>query len=132
MQTEYLFVYGTLMRAVGHPMHRLLQRHATCLGRATCPGRLYRVAHYPGLVPAEGADDRVRGEVYRLTEPAVLATLDEYEGCDPDPTRAEYRREAHRVTRHTGETLLAWVYLYNHPTDHLPRIPSGDYLTATR
>ena len=45
-----LFVYGTLLSSVDHPMARRLGREADLLGPATFAGRLYRVSWYPGMV----------------------------------------------------------------------------------
>ena len=51
-----LFVYGTLLSSVDHPMSRRLAGEAELLGEAMFTGRLYRVAWYPGLVDGENGD----------------------------------------------------------------------------
>src|SRR5205085_1555781 len=82
MNRDHLFVYGTLMRGFDHPMAQLLSRGADFVGEARCRGRLYRVKHYPGLVPSQHADDVVFGELYRLRSPAeLLREFDIYEAC---------------------------------------------------
>ena len=48
MNSDLLFVYGTLMRGFDNPMAQLLSRSADFIGEAHCRGRLYRVTHYPG------------------------------------------------------------------------------------
>ena len=76
-----LFVYGSLLTALDHPMGRRPRAEAALLGPATVRGRLYRVSWYPGFVPGGRDDDVVHGEVYRMADPtASLAWLDEYEG----------------------------------------------------
>jgi gamma-glutamylcyclotransferase (GGCT)/AIG2-like uncharacterized protein YtfP len=68
-------------------------------------GRLYNLGRYPGATPSDGSNDWVRGEVFRLRQPAkLLAQLDAYEG-------PQFARVPQRVYLATGMTL-AWVYLY--------------------
>jgi gamma-glutamylcyclotransferase (GGCT)/AIG2-like uncharacterized protein YtfP len=138
MTSDRLFVYGTLMRDFDHPMAQLLSRSADFIGEARCPGRLYLVKHYPGMVLSDAADDVVFGELYRLKQPeALLREFDMYEACGEgfaEPT--EYIRRLLPVTLvDAGETLIteaptgeAWTYLYNWPVAHLPRIASGRFM----
>jgi len=127
---DRLFVYGTLRRGSGSAAHEWLARRAELVGQAWCQGRLYRIAHYPGLVASEDPGDRVVGEVYRLHDPeTVLIDLDRYEECGPGfPEPAEYVRDEMAVTLATGKRLTAWVYLYNQPVCEGARIPGGDFL----
>lgn len=129
MTSEYLFVYGTLRRGTETSMHHLLAQHSDFVGEATCQGRLYKIAYYPGLVPSDDPAHQVKGEVYALHEPAsVLPALDAYEECGPgfsEPT--EYVRERREVVLNTGRMLIAWVYLYKRPTEGLLEIASGDF-----
>ena len=132
MISDHLFVYGTLMRGFDHPMARLLSANADYLGEARCRGKLYLVKHYPGLVLAEGGDEVVFGELYRLRErDAMLAEFDMYEACGDgfvEPT--EYVRRMLSVTRGDGTLIDAWTYLYNWPVEGLPRIASGRFLAG--
>src|SRR5687768_15321910 len=70
-----LFTYGTLMR--GYGLHHVLGPRAERLGTATARGRLLDLGRYPGVVEGRGW---VRGEVYRLRDPQVLAAVDRAEG----------------------------------------------------
>lgn len=128
--TDLLFVYGTLMRAAEHLMHPVLARSSTFLGEAHFNGRLYLVAHYPGVVPSTAADERVHGEVYRLHDAeTLLQVLDDYEACAPhSPQPHEYFRRRCRVTLADETHVESWVYLYNRSVDGLPRIFSGRFL----
>src|SRR3954469_21748427 len=82
MMQDHLFVYGTLMRGVDHPMAKLLSRSADFLGDARCRGRLYLVKHYPGLVLSDDPSHIVFGELYRLRDrDALLGEFDMYEAC---------------------------------------------------
>jgi gamma-glutamylcyclotransferase (GGCT)/AIG2-like uncharacterized protein YtfP len=132
--SPYLFVYGTLRRAGGHPMAHFLTARGRLVGSASVPGRLYDLGTYPGMVEAAGEGECVRGEVYELQDPeATLATLDRYEGCGPeDPPPRLYERALAVVTRDDGEQLSAWLYLYRGPLTGARHIPSGDYLPASR
>jgi len=122
-QTDYLFVYGTLVDPKANPWAARLWRGARAAGEGWFQGRLYRVAHYPGVVPSDDPDDKVRGQLVRLSRPAaILPALDAYEGV-PDL----YIRQQALVTKVGGEQVMAWIYIYNRPVDRLSRIRSGDF-----
>ena len=128
----YLFVYGTLLSSVGHPMGARLRREGTLIGEASIQGRLYRVSHYPGLVEAPDTQMQVTGEVYELNNPrASFQWLDAYEGialgADPDN---EYERVERPMRLTSGEQVTAWVYLYRKPISGLRRIPEGRWVSA--
>jgi gamma-glutamylcyclotransferase (GGCT)/AIG2-like uncharacterized protein YtfP len=130
MQSDRLFVYGTLMRGFDHPMAQLLSRSADLIGEARCRGRLYLVKHYPGLVRSDDPTEVVFGELYSLRQPeALLREFDMYEACGAgfaEPT--EYIRQMLSVTSDEDAASEAWTYLYNWPVAHLPRIASGRFL----
>lgn len=127
--TNLLFVYGTLRRAFAHPMHAVLTAESDYVGIAYYQGELYLVAHYPGVVCSPKPQHQVVGELYQLTEPEhILAVLDNYEECSAEfPAPHEYRRELQQVTLENGESVSAWVYVYNRDTRGLKLIPSGDF-----
>ena len=130
MTSDLLFVYGTLMRGYAHPMARLLSANADFLGEVSCRGRLYRVKHYPGLVPSDDAADVVFGELYRLRAvDDLLREFDMYEACGEgfaEPT--QYVRRTLPVTLADGSVSEAWTYIYNWPVTDLVRIESGRFL----
>ena len=84
------------------------------------------------MTPPESSDDRVTGEVYRIPsvhEDALFRQLDRYESVHPqDPQGGLFRREIHTVTLEGGNTLDAWIYLFNPPVRNATHISSGDYL----
>jgi gamma-glutamylcyclotransferase (GGCT)/AIG2-like uncharacterized protein YtfP len=129
---QHLFVYGTLMRAMKHPMHAQLARHAEFDGEAFMHGRLYDLGRYPGAVASSSAADKVIGELYRLSDPdALFLALDAYEHCGPDdPQPTKYVRRKEMVYRANGEPVKAWIYLYNRPVNNLSRIECGRYLKS--
>jgi gamma-glutamylcyclotransferase (GGCT)/AIG2-like uncharacterized protein YtfP len=117
---KHLFVYGSLMTALAHPMGDRLRREARLLGPARMAGRLHRVSWYPGLLPAQNASDLVHGEVYLLADPVhALHWLDEYEGIRPGGTSAaasdEYGRAERPATLADGTVVVAHIYLYQRP-----------------
>jgi gamma-glutamylcyclotransferase (GGCT)/AIG2-like uncharacterized protein YtfP len=96
-------------------------------GPCTIAGTLYDLGEYPGLVRGDG---HVAGELYELTEPAVLAELDRYEEYDPlDEAKSMYVRRAVRLVR---PTLDAWVYYFNRVPDTRGRVPGGDWAAYVR
>lgn len=123
-----LFVYGTLLSSVDHPMSRCLAGEAELLGEATFTGRLYRVAWYPGLV--DGAHgDVVHGELYRLKDPEqAFVRLDEFEGVTRGTSSVTdedaYARVERTVQTDTGSTV-AWMYLFRGDVTVLKRVAPG-------
>jgi gamma-glutamylcyclotransferase (GGCT)/AIG2-like uncharacterized protein YtfP len=111
-------------------MSKLLSSEADFLGEASCRGKLYMVAHYPGLLYSDDANDIVFGELFRLRKPdELMAALDDYESVGPDhPQPTLYLRERIAVTLADGSTSEAWTYIYNKPVDETKRIKSGRFL----
>jgi gamma-glutamylcyclotransferase (GGCT)/AIG2-like uncharacterized protein YtfP len=127
--SEYLFVYGTLLSELKHEMGEKLLQHAELLGAASCQGKLYRIAWYPGLVNSKFDKYRVVGELYKVHEAqALFLILDEYEGIHPQyPTEGEYRRVLRSVT-FEDSTFESWVYIYQGKVIGLRWIKTGDFL----
>lgn len=125
---DCIFVYGSLLAAVAHPMGERLRGESTLVGTATIAARLFRVSWYPAVtLDASGV---VHGEVYRMHAPTeALAWLDEYEGIVPGPTgvadSGEYERRVVAVQLADGYPVNAWTYVYRRPTDGLTEVPSG-------
>jgi gamma-glutamylcyclotransferase (GGCT)/AIG2-like uncharacterized protein YtfP len=110
--------------------NNLLKNSADFVDFASYQGRLYLIDNYPGVVASMNQTDTVYGELYRLHNPdSALARLDAYEECGtgyPEPT--EYIRQIQSVSLQNNETISAWVYLYNRPTNLFKEITSGDFL----
>ena len=128
--TEYLFVYGTLRFDASHPLAVRLRCEAVYLGPAFTQGQLVLIGIYPGLICAESPAALVRGDLFSLpSDSDLLQQLDDYEECSSGfPAPTEYLRIPARVTSACGRGYTAWLYLYNRPCQHLPRIESGDFL----
>jgi gamma-glutamylcyclotransferase (GGCT)/AIG2-like uncharacterized protein YtfP len=124
-----LFVYGTLLSRVRHPMGVRLRREASLIGAASIQGRLYSLGRYPGLVESADAGDIVHGEAYALNGPAsALEWLDAYEGIRPGKGEENpYERVERPVRLASGATLTAWVYLYRKSVRMRPPILGGHW-----
>jgi gamma-glutamylcyclotransferase (GGCT)/AIG2-like uncharacterized protein YtfP len=108
---ELLFVYGTLMRASGHPMHAELARAGTFVGRAAIRGELVDLGAYPGLVLERAGE--ACGELWALHDANALAMLDAYEGIvDDDEAPDRYERVRAEVRLDDGSVYQAWVYAW--------------------
>lgn len=127
-----LFVYGTLMRASGHPMAMRLESQSLYLGSGRIAARLYNLGSYPGAVPSDKTRDSVHGDMVKLLRPAsTLAWLDKYEGCCADTAEPQaYERVIAPVVLRTGETRDAWVYFYKKPVHRARRVPHGRFLRS--
>jgi gamma-glutamylcyclotransferase (GGCT)/AIG2-like uncharacterized protein YtfP len=120
LSADHLFVYGTLRRGSNNQFVRLLSERGTFVTDARVPGRLYDFGAYPGAVPSDQLGHWVHGEIHRLEDPSLLASLDEYEGL-------EYARAMVSATLDDGQIIDCWIYWYvGDSKDSL--IESGDWL----
>ena len=121
--SEYLFVYGTLLRQSQSPMSSMLLSNSKFIDKGTVRGRLFDIGEYPGIVVDEDSTKEVMGELFKLSNPSsILKKLDSYEG-------AEYKRIKADVYLENGDHVSAWVYNFTQPTDDYIRIKSGDYMS---
>lgn len=133
-EPRHLFVYGTLLRSIGHPMHETLARWSVFAGRGRIRGRLYDLGAYPGLVTGDLGASWVLGELYAFESlQPLIGLLDRYEGCTSmDPAPHEFRRAPVRVETEGGEPCFAWIYLYAGSTTHALPLLHGDYQRCRR
>ena len=127
-EVDYILFYGSLRRGEATFEQLNLGRRLEFVRPVRIAGALYDLGDYPGLVL--GALGQVKGELYRILDPAVLAELDDYELYRPDDpapydaakgTGSLYLRQAIGVG-----TTSAFVYVLNVPPTG-PRIPGGDW-----
>lgn len=130
--TNFLFVYGTLMRRayrarIGSEMRARLEQSGTWLGEAETAGRLLDLGCYPAIIAPASRVDIVHGEVFRLDDPvAVFRWLDPYEGIPIGKLRGhEYERVEQAVTLADGTNDIAWVYRYLVATCDSSLLPDG-------
>lgn len=101
-----LFVYGTLKTGFDNRWAKALRESATLLGPARLRGRLYRVAHYPGLKRSARENAWVVGELFRLHNPRkLLQALDRYEG-------ERFKRVRALAYLDEGGRRPCWTYEY--------------------
>lgn len=126
---HWVFVYGTLRRDAGHPMHGVLARGSEYGGTARARGRLVVVEWwYPGLVHDETAGF-VAGELWRRSRAADWRSLDAHEGCgEDDPEPYPFVRREIEVERDDGTRLVAIAYVFVGEAEMLEEIASGDWL----
>jgi gamma-glutamylcyclotransferase (GGCT)/AIG2-like uncharacterized protein YtfP len=126
---EYLFVYGTLRKAQNGSQHPDLKQ-AVFLSDAHVNGKLFLIAHYPGVVLGDnGHHHTVHGEIYHLPDPVKqLQKLDDYEECSPQfPFPHEYQRTTCIAALTDGSTLRTWIYTFQYATDKLTHLSNGDF-----
>ncbi len=126
MPNQYLFIYGTLLQS-DNEFALYLQKNSTLHGKGKFKGRLYNVGEYPGAV-LDKAGSYIYGSIVRLNDPAVLNTLDIYEGYGPEQPKPNlFIRKMIKSETNKG-IVDCWVYLYNLPVGDLRQISSGNYL----
>lgn len=129
MNAAFLFVYGTLLQAVRHPVHQKMRGYCKKVSNAVIQGRLFDVGSYPGVIESITPQDLIKGELYLIThEQRLFNLLDDYEGCSAQhPLPHEFCRKIITVHTSAGDSIDAWGYIYCRPTQHLHHIRCGDY-----
>jgi gamma-glutamylcyclotransferase (GGCT)/AIG2-like uncharacterized protein YtfP len=132
LETECLFVYGTLMPGFRHPMALRLAAESTIIAPATIGGRLYDLGDYPAAVPSSEAAERVHGVLLRLHDPAAsLHWLDDYEGCGKNDVEPHaYQRVIAQARLECGQESYAWIYYYRWPLGDALHLAGGRYVPA--
>jgi gamma-glutamylcyclotransferase (GGCT)/AIG2-like uncharacterized protein YtfP len=135
----HIFVYGSLRPEFegGRVCNNYLSG-CRDLGLATIPGKLYRISWFPGVRHYGGPVDetneypRVMGHVFEIPAEIGMArilNLDGFEGYNvANPERSLFTRGITRATLENGSTMLVTVYYYNHDTNEVDRIESGDFI----
>lgn len=122
--SDFLFVYGTLLKNADNDMSDYLFKNSKYISSGFFYGKLFNVSWYPGAILSNCSDDKVFGSIFKLKDADnILKILDDYEGIDEQL----YRRELINVFR-DDEELKCWVYLYNRPITNLQQIVSGNFL----
>lgn len=120
--SDYVFVYGTLMRGFKSHDSLSVSERAEFAGEGHCVGTLYDLGEYPGMT-LEG-DGRVRGELYRVDDD-VLNDIDRFERYYPESyDDSVFVRHLEQVV---DRDLDAWVYVYNLPIEDATVVESGDW-----
>ena len=135
-EPKHFFFYGTLQAEhLSDVAKRLLPKFKR-VGSGSVPGRIFviKAPHltYPALIADPDGKGRVFGTCYAVEQSFTaedMGLLDAFEDCYPDnPARSQYLRRPVEVTLAGGESVVAWVYIYNHPQpEDAEIIPSGDF-----
>ena len=126
--SDYLFTYGTLMKGYENPLADQLKSQSTFIGYAHMAGLIYLVSWYPGAIYLPDSDQKVKGEVYKISDnKSLLPLLDEYEDVFEGETSSLYLRKVIPVYFESGDILNCWTYLYNQPVSELTRIEDGNF-----
>lgn len=130
MQSEYLFVYGTLLKDFESYMSKFLEKHSEFIGTGYFDGKLYEISWYPGAVLSTVSTEKVYGHIFKiLNNKKTFQVLDDYEGIGQTTKHPnEYKRVLIDAYLDSKETIKTWVYIYNNSTENLKLIPSGNYL----
>lgn len=120
--------YGTLRYA--DAVSALQAKGCKRMGQALIPATMYDLGAFPGIKMGSGQTVIDIFHIPEDKEYQILRGLDAYEGYrETDPEGSLYVREAVPV-RLAEEPMpqLVEVYIYNHPTESHPAVPSGDWL----
>ena len=116
------FFYGTLLRGEPNYVRLGMETRARFVGEDAIAGTLHDYGTHPGA--RLGGGGHIRGEVFELLDPGLLADLDELEEYDPEnPEASFYRRLA--VTTEAGRAVSTYAPVA--PPDGLPLVPEGDW-----
>lgn len=130
-ETEYLFVYGTLMQQYqGNPYSTFMQEYTTFISTAFTGGELYLIENYPGLIEGDSFEF-VYGEVYSIQDSrSLFRILDVYEDYDANNIADSLyiRKQVPVFTDVKLPPKTAWTYIYNKPTRLLRRIEGGNFM----
>lgn len=123
--TDYLFVYGTLLRDAAPVSLLPLTKRLRRVGTASVAGDLYDFGTYPGIV-LEGSGGTVQGEIVNVGSASAWLRLDTYEGFDSaQPELSLFRRVRCIATSETGAQVGCWIYVYNRDISDADLIESG-------
>ncbi len=125
---KYLFVYGSLRSGLTPAEVKPLLNGIERISPATVRGWLYDLGEYSGVQLAEEGG-LVVGELLELGDaPTQLSALDSYEGFDESAvSQCLFVRTICRAALPDGQSVEAWIYVYNQSLNAAHLIESGDY-----
>ena len=118
---------STSKTELGKIERQRLFEEAEVLGKATVRGELLDLGEYPGFVTTIELEKQVHGEILALQDPRkTFEWLDEYECVAKNADKkGEYRREVLTAETESGETVQAWVYVFQGSSLDSRVIPEG-------
>ncbi|MDO6758869.1 gamma-glutamylcyclotransferase family protein [Tamlana sp. 2_MG-2023] len=129
-ESQYIFVYGTLLKDVDNNKSKFLAMYSELVGSGYFHGKLYRISWFPGAVESKNDTDKVYGSLFKIYDfDIVFKALDAYEGIDMNSREPNlFERSVVPIYIEDGSVVKAWVYFYNHSVEDLEQIVSGDFL----
>ena len=124
LDTDFLFVYGTLRR--GLALHHHLRRvGAEFVATGEVQAELYELGRFPGARKSTKRGKVLSGEVYRLRQAEkALKVLDYIEGFSPQTAeKSLFQRATTEVVLPNGERRVAWIYWLNESVRAKRRVP---------
>ena len=114
LDTDFLFVYGTLRRGFALH-HHLMRMGAEFVATGEVQAELYDLGKFPGARKSTKPGRALAGEVYRLRQAGkALKVLDRVEGISPrTPEESLFQRATTDVVLPNGGRRVAWIYWLN-------------------
>lgn len=129
MQTNHLFVYGSLLSGFKSHAYEYIRKYFKLLGEATVKGTMYDMGDFPVVVPTDTGRS-IHGELYEIINPHefsfAMAQLDDYEGMYPEEGEDVYYDREAVDANFNGEIITAWVYWYTGDVGDKRIVESGD------
>ena len=129
MQTNHLFVYGSLLSGFQLQAYEYIRSYFNYIGEAIVKGTMYDMGSYPVVTPHD-TGRFIKGELYEIRNPFefsfVLAQLDDYEGLHPEEGHEVFFERQVTDVYIGNETVNAWIYWYNRNVTDMPIVESGD------
>ncbi|MFC2137920.1 gamma-glutamylcyclotransferase [Bacteroidota bacterium] len=125
INTNYLFVYGTLKKTFSNPFLNKLRECINFYNNGWVYGDLYKIDNYPGL-KLNNNGNKVYGEIYFLKNvKKAIKIIDEYEGVGEGYYQPnEYIKKVIDVKTSSG-IIQCLTYLYNWSIEGKTKINSG-------
>jgi len=126
LDTDFLFVYGTLRR--GFALHHHLRRMgAKFVTKGEVQTELYDLGKFPGARKSTKPGKVLAGEVYRLRQAEkAVKVLDHVEGFSPQTVeKSLFQRATTEVVLPNGKRRVAWIYWLNERASAKHRVSSA-------
>jgi gamma-glutamylcyclotransferase (GGCT)/AIG2-like uncharacterized protein YtfP len=131
MQSNFLFVYGSLRSGFTSPAYQYISKYFTLIGMAKTKGFLHNLGTHPVGVSTE-SDNYIIGELYEIINPKsfdfAITQLDDYEGVNPESDEIALYKRSITEAFCNNKTYKAWVYWYTGNVAGQPIIAHGDLL----
>lgn len=126
MQSDLLFVYGTLKKNSQHPIAIAFHNKSTFIGTTQLSGCLYRVAWYPAAIfNSNELTSVIHGDIFQINDLSIWNVLNEFEGVNE--ASPQYKKRLIEII-YNEKPLNVWVYEYIQDIKGLEVISSGNFI----